>query len=149
MHLKKGYTIIEVILVLAIMSILSALFAGFYKDYSRYNNRISNDYCGNSVMSFINTCKQYCYGKKDSGDIRFDFANNRMDFYAGGQRRSTWRFPKGFTLYSAVTGSGGPDLNFDFDGFTADACTIAYKDSTNAMHHISISVGTAYVEVKD
>lgn len=149
MNTRKGYTIIEVIVVLAIMSILAALFSDFFKDYSRYNNRTSSDYCGNSVMSFINTCKQYCYSKKDSGYIRFDFANSRMDFYAGGQRRSTWRFPKGFSLYSAVTGSGGSNLNFDFDGFTANACTIVYKDSTNAIHHITISVGTAYVEVKD
>ncbi|MDP4091277.1 MAG: prepilin-type N-terminal cleavage/methylation domain-containing protein [Bacillota bacterium] len=145
MNIKKGITLIELLVAMSITAILSICFSDCIKAFSTYNNSVINDYSENSVLSFINTCKEYCYFRKTSGLVRFDFVNSKLDFYEGTERKRMWSFPKGFKLSSVNTES----LNINAGGFISNACTIIYKDRTKANHYITVSVGTGYVEIKD
>lgn len=149
MNTRKGYTLIEIIVVVCIISILFMIFANGIKAYNVLKNDMLVDQCNNSIMTFINNCKLYCYNNEVSGYILGDCANNKFNFYTAGTRQRVVKLPEGCKLHSINVASGTQILRMDSNGFTWDACTITYLDLYNVEHKITISVGTAYVEIKD
>ncbi|NLZ47350.1 MAG: type II secretion system protein [Clostridiales bacterium] len=149
MKIKKAYTLIEILVVLCIFNILFIIFSSGLKAYNRLKNAIVVEQCSNSIMTFINSCKQYCYYNEVEGYILCDQSNNRFSFYSGSSRKKLLKLPQGCKLQLLNTASGKQKLNFDSKGFTSDACTIKYLDLYDVEHKITISVGTAYVEIKN
>ncbi len=149
MKIKKAYTLIELMITISILAILSMLFIKYFTTYEKYRNKILVDQCNNSIMSFINSCKQYCYYRDTSGCIKFDVEGNRLIFYVGTDVKRILNAPKGLKLYSINVSNGDAKLNFNNKGFTPDACTMSFVDLENKIHEITISVGTSYVEIKN
>jgi prepilin-type N-terminal cleavage/methylation domain-containing protein len=149
MKIKKGYTLLELMITISIISILSIMFSRYFITYEKYRNRILVDQCNNTIMSFINSCKQYCYYKDIGGYIKFDVIGNRLIFYVGTEVKRILNTTRGLKLYSINVSNGDAKLNFDNKGFTSDACTMSFEDSDTKIHEITISVGTSYVEIKN
>ena len=149
MNIKKGITYIELIIVITLISIISITSFNIINFYRVNKNRILVDQCNNSIMSFINNCKQYCFYNNISGYIKFDVINNRLNFNIGTSVKRVVTIPKGIKLYSINAANGRAEINLDNRGFTSDACTISYIDLYNKFHEITISVGTSYVEIKN
>lgn len=149
MKIRKGYTITELLVVISILSIVFLIFTNGIKTYNRLQNAIVVEQCSNSIMTFINSCKQYCYNNEVEGYILCDQDSNKFSFYTGSNRKKLLKLPKGCKLQLLNTASGSQKLKFDSKGFTSDACTIRYLDLNDIEHKITISVGTAYVEIKN
>ncbi|NLM35399.1 MAG: prepilin-type N-terminal cleavage/methylation domain-containing protein [Clostridiales bacterium] len=149
MRIRKGYTFIELLMVLCIISILFLIMTKGIKGYKRLENDIVVEQCSNSIMTFIYSCREYCYLNKVEGYILCDQVSNTFSFYTGSSRKQILRLPQGFELDLLNTASQNQRINIDYKGFTSDACTIKYFDLYGIEHKLTISVGTAYVEIKN
>lgn len=146
---KKGFSLIELIIVISIISILSLSIVNYIKSYNYYENKIYVDECDNSILMFINRAKMYCKSKQCSGLIIFDKVSNAIDFYENNTKHmDAYALPEGFALNSITLGSGKVGISINNKGITVDACSIVYIDRYNNSHKLTISVGTAYVEIK-
>ena len=137
MKIKKAYTLLELTVVLSIFSIVFLIFSNGIKAYKNFQNAIVVEQCSSSIMTFINSCKQYCYNNEVEGYILCDQEKNRLSFYTGSSRKKVLKLPQGCKLQMVNTASGRQRLNFDSKGFTSDACTIRYLD-LRSEHKITI-----------
>lgn len=149
MRIKKGFTLIEIVIVITVIGILNMCFFSYLNTYKVYKGKILVDRYNNSIMTFINSCKQYCYYNNIPGFIKFDIIGNRLIFTVDTVIKRILNTPNEFKLYSINVSNGRSEVWFDNKGFTSDACTISYMDSINKVHAITISVGTSYVEIKN
>lgn len=143
----KGFSLVELLLTISIISIVVCGGTSVVGSFKAYNNSINVDLCSSSLLSMINSSKLYCRSKESPGYLLFDLRNNNIKFFCQGVRVDLFEFPEGFELYSI--NSADRKIRFDNQGITGDACTIQYKDSKNKLHTLTISVGTAYAEIKN
>ncbi len=145
--MRKGFTLIEMILVIAIMSIIGGSSVISIKYYKTVKNKVYADYYCNAVVNFINNSKMYCRENSCSGIITFDLAKNNMKFEQGIKQINQLIFSNKITLYEVQGRRSNRDIVIDNRGFSNDACTIILKDNNLIEHKITMRVGTEYVKV--
>jgi len=143
----KGFSIIEIIVVISLMVIF---FSVGFVDIGHYKEEVGAvniSYSEKSIVNLINYGKEYCREKEASGYIVFDLVKNKIWFYCGLKRLSTYAFPEGVNLINTNIASNM--MNIDNTGFSSSSGTITLKDNKGLIHQLTISVGTGNVEVKN
>jgi prepilin-type N-terminal cleavage/methylation domain-containing protein len=148
-HKKLGFSLIELLIVLMLLSCLFSFTPSTVKYYKSYKNSINVDYCSNSILIFINNAKQFCRATEQKGIILFDYNNGVIRFHSNNELIDTFILPQGFKINAVTLPRGKIGINIDSNGTTGDACTISYRDMKGSIHNITISVGSAYVEIKE
>ena len=145
--MRKGFTLIEIIIVLLIMSIIvgcSVISAAYYKTIK---NKVDAEYYCNAIVSFINNSKSYCRENSCSATVTFDIARNEIRLKNGINMVNKLVLSNKITLYEVNGRRTNKDIVIDNKGFSNDACTIFLKDNNSIEHEISMRVGTAYVKI--
>jgi len=143
----NGHTLIELMIVISIIGILLASYTMSSTSYNSYLNSIDVKYGQDSILAFITNAKQYCREKERSGFIVFNTVENQISFYSESKLRDRLPLPGSLSLYGVNTTDSR--IHIDNKGFTADACTIKFRDKKGKMHSLTLCVGTAYVEIQD
>jgi prepilin-type N-terminal cleavage/methylation domain-containing protein len=148
---KKGFTLIELVIVLAILSMSFMSISKLIKSCKWYENQINLDYCSNSIMAFINDAKQYCAAEQCIGSIIFSVDKNIIKFQNNKNSQvSSFTLPSTFKLnYVTIRDikiSG--DIIILSNGSSTDICSIFYKDSLGESHKITFSLGVENVDIK-
>jgi prepilin-type N-terminal cleavage/methylation domain-containing protein len=144
--MKKGFSLIEVVICMSIIIILAASGLASFTSYRLIANETERMACEDAVISFINNGKQYCREKEEPGSILFDTSKSTVSFTSLGKTVDSFAFPRGIDLYSTNTNKGRVDI--DRFGFTSDAGTITIRDRYGEFHDITVNVGAGYAEIK-
>lgn len=144
--MRKGFTLIEVLIAVSITSILMSLLLFSASNYNRIKNEIDVEISQNTVLGMINSAKQFCREKSKPGYVLFDIDKNEVDFVSDNKKIDCFILPKGMSINSINTQYSRVDINKD--GITSDAGTIVLKDNKGRLYPIIINVGTGYAEIK-
>jgi len=145
--MRKGFTLIEMILVLSIISIIGGCSVLSLKYYNTVKNKLDADYYCNATVSFINNSKMYCRENSRSAIVTFDIPRNEMKLEDGIKMVNKLEFSNKITLYQITGRQNNGDIVIDNKGYSNDACTIILKDNNLVDHEITMRVGTAYVKI--
>lgn len=137
--MKKGYTLIELIIVIAMITILESTFLISVKIYKNLSNCICTKACSNGIQNFIDNCRQYCRVNNKEGRIQFHIENNEIDFIVNLDIKSKLKLEGSNKLCN--TSLSDNTINVKKDG-SVNACTIKYRDDNGKLHIITICVGT-------
>ena len=146
---RKGYTLIELIVVLSIMSILSTLAIGggmYFKDKGEVLTFENSIYEVKSLLSFA---KSYCRKNKIEGDILIDKNGESITFNVNNKNHG---IIKKITLNKDIKvgsnfKSGINKINKE--GFITGAGTITLNYKNIKVVKITISVGNDIIRVND
>lgn len=141
--MRRGFTLIEIILVLSIMSLIGGCSFVSIRYYKTLKNNIDSDYACNAVVSFINNSKMYCRENSCTRFITFDMVNNQMFFNDGMQIISKLVLANKIRSYE----KNNERIEIDKYGSSNDACTITVTDNNGDAHEITIRVGSVYVKI--
>lgn len=142
---KKGFTILELVMVIGMASILFSISLINFGGYNKVQNKIDVDIFSNSLINLVNNSKEYCRDKNVGGYLYFNTEKNAICLNCALQQIYRLDLPDEFKLNIVRPGN---KIKIDNRGITEDACSIQYKDRENKMHCITMCVGTAFVEFK-
>jgi prepilin-type N-terminal cleavage/methylation domain-containing protein len=145
--MRKGFTLIEVVLVIAIMSIIAGCSLMSLRYYKTIKNKIDADYYCEAVVSFINNSKMYCRENNCSATVIFDIERNEMKLDKGIYTINELVFSDKITLYEVSGRRINKDVVIDKEGYSNDAFTIVLMDNNLRRHEITMRVSTGYVKV--
>jgi len=145
--MRRGFTLIEMILVIAIMSIIGGSSAISVRYYKVLKNKIDAQYYCTAVVSFINNSKMYCRENSCSAIIVFDIEKNEMILKNGTAMVSKLAFSNKITLDRVIGGEGSANINIDRKGNSSDAGSIYLTDNNDRPHKITMIPETGYVSV--
>lgn len=144
--MRKGFTLIEVVLVITIMSIIAGCSFMSLRYYKTIKNKIDADYYCDAVVSFINNSKMYSRENYCSVTVIFDIERNKMKLNSGAYTIRQLVFSNKITLYEVSGRRVNKDVVIDKEGYSNDAFTIVLVDNNLRRHEISMRVGTGYVK---
>ena len=145
--MRRGFTLIEIILVLAIMSIITGCSVVSVRYYKEVRNKVDADYYCNAVVNFLNNSKMYCRENSCSAIVTFDIVKNEIKLENGISTVRKLIFSNKITLYEVQGRRSNRDIVIDNKGYSNDACTIILKDNNLIEHEITMRVGTSYVKI--
>lgn len=143
--MKKGFTLIEIIVVLSIISIILLISFPTVEIFNSLKTKTKMDYAVSSTVEFINGCKSFSRDKETSTTL-YRREDNKLSLYLGGRLIKTLELPAE-VIYSGFNPTRGY-VEFDKFGYTSDACTISIQNENREVRSITIKVGTAYVSEK-
>ncbi|MCJ7689248.1 MAG: type II secretion system GspH family protein [Clostridiaceae bacterium] len=147
--MRKGFTLIEMILVLAIMSLVSGVCVVSVGHYKTMENSVDADYYCNAVVDFINNSKMYCRENACSVIVTFDKVKNEIRIANGMKVVNKLVLKNKITLYKFTGRNSNTQIVIDNKGYSNDAFTIILKDNNSIKHEITMRVGTAYVKINE
>jgi prepilin-type N-terminal cleavage/methylation domain-containing protein len=147
--MRKGFTLIEIIIVIAIMSIVSGVSVLSVRYYKTVNNSMDADYYCNAVVNFINKSKMYCRENSCSVIVTFDKEKNEIKLVNGIKVVNKLMLKDKITLFRFTGRVNNTYIVIDSEGYSNDAFTIILKDNNSIKHEITMRVGTAYVKIKE
>ncbi|MBU3176348.1 type II secretion system GspH family protein [Clostridium estertheticum] len=145
--MRRGFTLIEIILVLSIMGIIGGTSVVSVRYYITIKNKVDADYSCNAIVSFINNSKMYCRENSCSGIITFDVLRNEIKLHDGTTEINKLSLSNKIILYAVIGRRSDNDIVSDDKGYSNDSCTIILKDNNLIEHRITMRVGTAYVKI--
>lgn len=147
---KKGFTLIELLAAISLITLILNWGIWGTNNYRECTYNYELDYVNNSILSLLDNAKQYCRKNSINGMVCFDCEKNSISFYSQNKTIKVFKFPQNFKLtFIDIHDTNSPLLYFNSNGFTSDACTISFKDPHGGVHTISLSVGTAFVEIHE
>jgi len=144
--MKKGLTLIEILVVLSIISIILLISFPTVKIFDKIKCEAKMNYSVNSTVEFLNGCKSFSRNKEASSIVRWSENKNKLNLYLNTKLVKSFELPDG-VLYSGFNPNRGY-IEFDKFGYTSDACTISIMDELKEVRTITVKVGTAYVSEK-
>jgi prepilin-type N-terminal cleavage/methylation domain-containing protein len=144
--MKKGFSLIELLIVMSIISLFSLASFFSMSNYNRFSTEIEMLFSEDMMLALINDGKQYCREKEKPGYVLFDVIRNEINFFSSSKKIDGFKLPKGVTIHSVNTNQCKVDIN-KF-GVASDAGTIILEDKAGKLYTMTISVGTGYAEIK-
>jgi len=142
---RKGFTLIELVLVLGMISIFLSFSLINITAYRRLNNKIDVELFNNSLLNYINNSKEYCRDNGTTGYIYFNSERNIITLNCGVRQISSLPLPADFSLKEVGVDNKIKITNI---GTTGSSCTITFEDREGESHDITMCVGTEYVQIK-
>lgn len=144
--IKKGFTLIETLMVMSIMGILISYGIFKHNYFVKLQNGVDYKFCNNSIVNIINNSKQYCRENNITGSLKFNKGSGTIVLSCSGIPIYRYSIPSNFRFtyinaYDSI-------ILIDNLGFTTSACTIKYLDRMEEEHVLSLCVGTAHVQIK-
>ena len=147
--MRRGFTLIEIVLVLSIMSLIGGCSFVSIKYYKTLKNKVDSDYACNAVVSFINNSKMYCRENSCTAFISFDMTKKVMKLAYNMNVVKKLILSDKIISLEVIRRRENGDIVIDNYGFSNDAFTITIKDNNVKTHHITMKVDTGYVSIID
>lgn len=147
--MKKGYSIIEVIICMSLISIVITFSGINIKKFNKHVNEIEVEHCSFSIVYLINSAKLYCKQADKQGKIIFSIDDQNICFYCNQKLIDKIIIPSGFKLEDVKTSKGHNIIHIEKTGETGEECTIPFRDKFEELHSITVQVGSKYVEIKE
>lgn len=143
---SKGFMLIELVLALTIISILLSYSFINLTGMNTLQNDIEAENFGNVMVNFINNSREYCRDKNISGYIYFDNDRKNLTLNCGLEEIAKLHLPDKFTL---AIGRSDKKIQIINDGEIVGATKITFIDRKGKIHHVTVCVGSAYVDFKE
>lgn len=145
---KRGYTLIELIVVLGILSIIMAI---IYPNLMVYHNKradVDLQYTVDEIIQFINAGKIYARSIQgiSNSNIMIKFSNEKILMNKGTSTVKSIKVPN--TIKKIVLSDGINSLEINRFGEIRKAKSINIYDFRGRYETITIKVGTSYVSRK-
>lgn len=141
--MRKGFTLIETVIVLSIISILSISSLGFYKTFKTTNDKLILENYVYEVKSLLSYAKSYCRQNKIIGQIVIDDRGKHIKFIANSQKIRNIDIGYDFKVTDNFISSY---ISVGQDGFIKNAGTIRIiKDKI--FKEIKIGVGSDIIGI--
>lgn len=136
---KKGYTLIELIIVLSILSIGTFIVWPNLKVFSDKKARIEMDYAVDGIIELINTGK--AYGRLKEKNVIVKFRSDDVVLMENLTVIEKFKFPTAIYAYA----NDSIDINGLGKIGKAQSINIYSKDKSVEPETITVKVGTSYV----
>lgn len=150
--IKKGYTLIEILVAMAITVTLLSIASAGINNYYVLKNKLETENFNNSILNMFNYARLDCKYKECEGQIRALPGEDEISFYESlGSASALIRrlqVPKGFCITQNDVKSGDGLICVDRNGVISSACSIWYKDRIKKPHIITVGAGSFYVDIK-
>lgn len=146
---RKGYTLIEILVVITIIVVLLSITYTGTKNYYALKNEIEVKNFNDCILNMFNYARFNCKNKECAGQMRIFEGEDKIKFYEGVNLKSSLPVPSGFRITKNDVTSTDRLICFDRNGLISNACSIEYKDRLGKTHVITIGVGSFYVDIKE
>lgn len=147
--MKKGYTLIELIIVLSIMLLLSNLALLGYRSYKNSAEKIKLESTALEVRDLLSFSKAYCRKNEIIGNISVELDKKSIYFTVDDKKAQIKKIIKledGIEIGSNFKGNN----TVNEEGFITKAGTINIRSSyLNKFLELKISVGNDIIRVSD
>lgn len=152
--MKKGYTLLELILVIAIFSIIISITSINIYNVKKNMENIELNNAANEVKALLSFSKSYCRKNRVQGRILIGLDRQSMTFEVSG---SKFPITKKIILSNDIKigsnfvvspSNSGSDNHISDEGFIKLAGTITLKHKNNRFIEITISVGNDIIRNK-
>lgn len=100
--MKKGFTLIEILIAIGIFGMISGLAVTFYLGASKIYDNKKCDFVALETASFISKAINICLENKGNGCVYIDMKKNSIEFINnGGKLVDTYTLPSGFQVVSS------------------------------------------------
>ncbi len=145
---KKGFTIIELLVVLTIIITVSSIALYEIKNYNNFLNEIDVNNFNDEFLSFTNFARLESKSNESSSQILFSVSDNEIGLYEKGQLISKLTLPYGFKASKNTVNTTDGLIYIDEAGAITTSCSLQYIDREGKPQTITIGVGTNYVNIK-
>lgn len=144
--MKKGFTLIEIMVTMALLSIITATSLICLKGFKELKEKTEMDHAVNSVVEFINAAKSFSRNNNCSTNINISGNKDELELYSNIEKIKFCKLPRGIKI-TRVT-SDGDDIKINNVGKAINACTLTLNNDGSLTREITIKVGTGYVSEK-
>ncbi|MEG1256326.1 prepilin-type N-terminal cleavage/methylation domain-containing protein [Clostridium sp.] len=142
---RKGYTLIEVIVVLGLLSVCLLVIAPGVGACEEKRLAREMEYAVDGIVEFINGCKSYARNHSDKS-LKIKQEERKVKLYQNTNLVNEFTLPESvniqITAYSKVW------IGIDKSGHIKIATTINLYNSAGSRKDVTIQVGTRYVSEK-
>lgn len=142
--IKRGFTLIELIVVLGILSVVTFLFKPSLKIYSDKKAEIEMNYALEGIIEIINLGKSY--GRLTGGTILIKFMSREVAIYHGTKEIEKFIIPD--SIRGVYLSDGIKSIEINPFGLVKKAKSIELRGYSGINKTITVKVGTSYVSEK-
>lgn len=145
--MKKGYTLIELIIVLSIIAVISSIATINIVKFKEKMEIIELNSVANEVKSLLSFGKAYCRKNKVSGQILVGSNRRTVTFEVTNKEfpiTKTIRLNKDIEVgsnFKVSSSSTSDNNNITYEGYIKSAGTITLTHKSNKRINITVSVG--------
>lgn len=143
---RKGYTLIELIIVIAILSIITSIVSLNVSKFRKTINKIQIESVINEARSILSFGKSYCRKNKVTGMIIIN--TNNFSFVVSENGHEIKREIKAIYNLEINSNFSGSYISIDKDGYIKSAGTIGFN-SNSYIGTIKIGVGNDIIGVSE
>lgn len=144
---KKGFSLIELVIVLAIVTIIFSFSFFSVTSYNKKLSEVNSEVCMDSIFALINNSKQYCREKQITGYILFNISENTISFYCNGARVNKLYLSKDLHIDNTTLTQN--KINIEKNGMAKNYGTIVLKNLKGDSQYIVLNIATGYAEIKN
>ncbi|WP_291579651.1 hypothetical protein [Clostridium sp. UBA6640] len=142
--MKKGFLLIEFILVIGIISIILSIGMVSFKFLNKYENQISVEHYSNEVVNFINYNRSYSRKNYHDVIIYVDRIRNEISSFHNTKLVSKLKLPENIKISYFNRDS----IKINKFGYSGSSFTLKLIDNSGDISEITMVVGTNYVSIK-
>lgn len=143
--MKKGYTLIEIIITLSIIAILTSVISLGSTYYKKTVDKIKNQAILTEVKTFLSFAKSYCRGKGESGEIFIDEKGKYIKFICFTKEVKSINFYDDFTIGSNFDNQ----IGINDEGFITKYGTFYMYKNNQVIGEITIAVSIDTIRTYD
>lgn len=143
--MKKGFLLIELILVIGIISIILSIGMVSFKFLNKYENQISVEHYSNEIVNFINYNRSYSRKNYHDVIIYVDRIRNEISSFHNTKLVSKLKLPENIRISYFNRDS----IKINKFGYSGSSFTLKLIDNSGDISEITMVVGTNYVSIKN